>query len=75
MRDDADSRADLCSQAHVCVSTTARDAARFGYDVLVAEDAVGDRDIPGVSGDDLTKIVMHELADAFATVVQSSDIK
>ncbi|GAB7328338.1 hypothetical protein MBLNU13_g00331t1 [Cladosporium sp. NU13] len=61
--------------AHVCVSTTARDAARFGYDVLVAEDAVGDRDIPGVSGDDLTKIVMHELADAFATVVQSSDIK
>ena len=62
-------------QAHVCVSTTARDAARLGYDVLVAEDAVGDRDIPGVSGDDLTKIVMHELADAFATVVQSSDIK
>ncbi|KAM0705946.1 hypothetical protein Q7P35_007306 [Cladosporium inversicolor] len=61
--------------AHVCVSTTARDAARFGYDVLVAEDAVGDRDIPGVSGDQLTKIVMHELADAFATVVQSSDIK
>ena len=61
--------------AHVCVSTTARDAARFGYDVLVAEDAVGDRDIPGVSGDDLIKIVMHELADAFATVVKSSDIK
>ncbi|KAM0715049.1 hypothetical protein Q7P37_009514 [Cladosporium fusiforme] len=61
--------------AHVCVSTTARDAARFGYDVIVAEDCVGDRDIPGVSGDDLTKIVMHELADAFATVVQSSDIK
>lgn len=68
-------KADLFLQAHVCVSTTARDAARFGYDVLVAEDAVGDRDIPGVSGDDLTKIVMHELADAFATIVQSSDIK
>lgn len=73
--DDGGRRADLCFQAHVCVSTTARDAARLGYDVLVAEDAVGDRDIPGVSGDDLTKIVMHELADAFATVVQSSDIK
>lgn len=67
--------ADQCTQAHVCVSTTARDAARFGYDVLIAEDCVGDRDIPGVSGGDLTKIVMHELADAFATVVQSSDIK
>lgn len=61
--------------AHVCVSTTARDAARLGYDVLIAEDAVGDRDIPGASGADVTKMVMHELADAFATVVQSSDIK
>ncbi|OQN95934.1 hypothetical protein B0A48_15840 [Cryoendolithus antarcticus] len=61
--------------AHVCVSTTARDADRFGYDVLVAEDAVGDRDIPGSSGADLTKIVMHELGDAFATIVQSKDIK
>lgn len=43
--------------------------------MLVAEDCVGDRDIPNVKGDDLTKIVMHELADAFATIVQSSDIK
>lgn len=62
-------------QAHVCVSTTARDGARMGYDVLIAEDCVGDRDIPGASGADVTKMVMHELADAFATVVQSSDIK
>jgi nicotinamidase-related amidase len=67
--------ADRESQAHVCVSTTARDAARLGYDVIVAKDCVGDRDIPGVAGDDLTKIVMHELGDAFATIVQSSDIK
>jgi hypothetical protein len=43
--------------------------------VLVAEDCVGDRDIPGIGGDDLTKAVMWELTDAFATVVQSSDIK
>jgi nicotinamidase-related amidase len=57
------------------VSTTARDGARLGYDVLVAEDAVGDRDIPGLSGAEVTKAVMHELGDAFATVVQSSDIK
>ncbi|KAI7276182.1 isochorismatase [Hortaea werneckii] len=61
--------------AHVCVSTTARDAARLGYDVLIAEDCVGDRDIPGASGNDVTKMVMHELADAFATVVQSSEIQ
>ncbi|KAK4544778.1 hypothetical protein LTR36_004027 [Oleoguttula mirabilis] len=61
--------------AHVCVSTTAHDGARLGYDVLIAEDCVGDRDIPGASGADVTKMVMHELADAFATVVQSSEIK
>ncbi|KAF2725242.1 isochorismatase hydrolase-like protein [Polychaeton citri CBS 116435] len=61
--------------AHVCVSTTARDAARLGYEVLIAEDCVGDRDIPGASGADVTKMVMHELADAFATVIQSSEIQ
>ncbi|KAM3416187.1 hypothetical protein BST61_g7793 [Cercospora zeina] len=61
--------------AHVCVSTTARDAARLGYDVLVVEDGVGDRDIPGASGAEVTKMVMHELADFFATIVQSKDIK
>lgn len=57
------------------MSTTARDGDRLGYDVIVAEDCVGDRDIPGASGAELTKMVMHELSDAFATVVQSSDIK
>ena len=57
------------------MSTTALDGDRLGYDVLIAEDAVGDRDIPGASGQEVTKMVMHELADAFATIVQSSDIK
>ena len=47
----------------------------MGYDVIIAEDAVGDRDIPGASGAEVTKMVMHELGDAFATIVQSSDIK
>ncbi|KAK3677020.1 phospholipase C type enzyme [Recurvomyces mirabilis] len=61
--------------AHVCVSTTARDADRLGYDVLVAEDAVGDRDIPGATGAEATKMTMTELGDAFATIVQSKDIK
>lgn len=61
--------------AHVCVSTTARDAARLGYDVILPEDAIGDRDIPGASGAEVTKMVMHELGDAFATVVQTKDIK
>ncbi|KAI7712557.1 hypothetical protein KC353_g8172 [Hortaea werneckii] len=61
--------------AHVCVSTTARDAARLGYDVIVAEDCIGDRDIPGLPGPVVTKAVLCELADAFATVVSSSDIR
>lgn len=30
--------------AHVCVSTTARQAAERGYDVVVVRDGVGDRD-------------------------------
>jgi nicotinamidase-related amidase len=62
-------------QAHVCVSTTARDGDRLGYDVIVAEDAIGDRDIPGASGEEVTKMVTYELADGFATIVQSKDIK
>lgn len=42
--------------AHVCVSTTAREAHQRGYEVVLPEDAIGDRDIPGVSGDELTKV-------------------
>ncbi|KKY30204.1 putative isochorismatase family [Diaporthe ampelina] len=60
--------------AHVCVSTTARQAAEKGYDVVVAEDAVGDRDIPGVKAEDLVRTSLAELSDAFGTVVKSADI-
>jgi len=60
--------------AHVCVSTTARQAAEKGYDVIIAEDAVGDRDIPGAKAGDVVKITLAELADAFGTVVKSSSI-
>lgn len=61
--------------AHVCVSTTARQAAEKGYDVILASDAIGDRDIPGASGTEVTKMVLTELGDAFGTVVPSSEIK
>lgn len=61
--------------AHVCVSTTAREGAQLGYDVICAEDAIGDRDIPGVGAEEVTKIALREIADAFGTVVQSADIK
>lgn len=60
--------------AHVCVSTTARQAAERGYDVLVVADGIGDRDIPGVSGAEVTRVVLAELGDAFATVVKSGDV-
>jgi len=68
---DADGR----RQAHVCVSTTAREAFQLGYEVVLPQDAIGDRDIPGASGDDVTKMVMLELNDLFGTVVESKDIK
>lgn len=62
--------------AHVCVSTTARAAAELGLDVLLPEDAVGDRDIPGgLGGQQLTEVVLKELGDAFGTVVKGSEVK
>ncbi|KAG9232000.1 Isochorismatase-like protein [Amylocarpus encephaloides] len=60
--------------AHVCVSTTTRQAAEKGYDVIVAEGAVGDRDIPGARAEDVVKMVLAELGDAFATVVSADSI-
>ncbi|KAF1954736.1 Isochorismatase hydrolase [Byssothecium circinans] len=61
--------------AHVCVSTTAREAMQKGYEVVLVEDAIGDRDIPGVKGDEVTRVVLAELADVFGTVVRSADVK
>ena len=60
--------------AHVCVSTTARAGAERGYEVVLAEDAIGDRDIPGASGEEVTKMVMKELDDAFGTVRKTSEL-
>ncbi|KAH8816945.1 Isochorismatase-like protein [Xylogone sp. PMI_703] len=60
--------------AHVCVSTTARHAGDLGLDVVLASDAIGDRDIPGVKADELVRITLAELADAFGTVVEGKDI-
>ncbi|RMZ68588.1 isochorismatase family [Pyrenophora seminiperda CCB06] len=61
--------------AHVCVSTTAREAFQKEYEVVLVEDAIGDRDIPGVQGDEMTRVALAELADVFGTVVKSTDIK
>lgn len=61
--------------AHVCVSTTARQGHELGYDVLICGDAVGDRDIPGAKGEEVTEMVLCELGDAFGTVVESRNVK
>ncbi|EEP78868.1 conserved hypothetical protein [Uncinocarpus reesii 1704] len=61
--------------AHVCVSTTARSANELGYDVVVAQDGVGDRDLPGYSGEEVTKMALLEIADFFGTLVDSKDIR
>ena len=42
--------------AHICVSTTAREAHQRGCEVLIVEDAIGDRNIPGASGEEVTKV-------------------
>jgi nicotinamidase-related amidase len=42
--------------AHVCVSTTAREAHQLGYEVVLPRDAIGDRDIPGATGEEVTKV-------------------
>jgi len=60
--------------AHVCVSTTARQAAERGYDVIIAEDAVGDRDIPGAKAADVVSMTLAELGDAFGSIVKAASI-
>jgi nicotinamidase-related amidase len=60
--------------AHVCVSTTARQADERGYDVVLAEGAIGDRDIPGASAEEVVKMTLVELSDAFGSVVKAEDI-
>ena len=39
------------------------------YDVLIVEDAVGDRDIPRATSAEVTKMVLKELGDTFGTIV------
>lgn len=61
--------------AHVCVSTTARAGDELGYDVLLAEDAIGDRSIPGLSAQQVKEASLKEIADAFGTIIQGGDVQ
>ncbi|EXJ92706.1 hypothetical protein A1O3_01258 [Capronia epimyces CBS 606.96] len=61
--------------AHVCVSTTARAGADLGKNVVLAVDAIGDRDIPGFTGPEVTDARLKKLGDAFGTVAQSVEVQ
>ncbi|KAK0383938.1 hypothetical protein NLU13_8029 [Sarocladium strictum] len=61
--------------AHNCVSATIRAAAELGYDSYAVKDAIGDRDIPGATAEELVRVTLAELADVVATIVDSKDIQ
>lgn len=42
--------------AHNCVSATIRAAAELGYDSYAVKDAIGDRDIPGATAEELVRV-------------------
>ncbi|KAG9241851.1 isochorismatase hydrolase-like protein [Calycina marina] len=52
------------SMAHVCKE----------YNVLLAGDAIGDRNLPGVQAEDLVRATLAELDDAFGTVIESKSV-
>ena len=65
----------LCGyMAHVCVSTTARQAAERDLQVVVAREAVGDRDIPGAQAPVVVENALRELSDAFAEIQSVQEI-
>jgi nicotinamidase-related amidase len=60
--------------SHVCVSSTARTGSDRGYEIIIAGDAVGDRDIPGAKAAQVVATVLSEIGDSFGTILKSSDI-
>ncbi|CAK7204020.1 hypothetical protein SEUCBS139899_006771 [Sporothrix eucalyptigena] len=61
--------------AHNCVSSTVRAGSEKGYDVYAVRDAIGDRNIPGATAEELVRISLAEVADALATVIDSKDVQ
>ncbi|KAL1893535.1 hypothetical protein Sste5346_006364 [Sporothrix stenoceras] len=61
--------------AHNCVSATVRAAAELGYDVYAVRDAVGDRNLPEATAEELVRISLLELADVVATLIDSKDVQ
>ncbi|WP_424814486.1 cysteine hydrolase family protein [Roseococcus sp. YIM B11640] len=65
-------------QTHMCVSSTARAALDLGYRVTIAADACATRALPdpvtgkGISGAEIHRHALAELADRFAIVVPAA---
>ena len=65
-------------QTHMCISSTARAALDLGYRVTIAGDAAATRPLPdplggpALSGAEIHRIALAELADRFAVVVPVS---
>lgn len=43
--------------------------------MVLAKEAIGDRDIPGAKGPEVVEGALRELSDAFGTVVSAKDIQ
>jgi hypothetical protein len=41
---------------------------------VLVEEAIGDRDVPGSSAEELVRVTLNELADAFGSVVKADSI-
>ena len=59
---------------HGCVSSTAREATTLGYEALVVEDGVGQRDMKDIPAAQVKRVALTEIDDMFGTVVKASDI-
>ncbi len=68
-------------QTHMCISSTARAALDLGYRVTIAADAAATRPLPdpmggpALSGAEIHRIALAELADRFAVVVPVSALR
>jgi nicotinamidase-related amidase len=61
--------------AHGCVSSTAREATTLGYETLVVEDGVGQRDMKDIPAAQVKKVALMEIDDMFGTVLRGSEIE
>lgn len=60
--------------AHNCILATSLNGADLGYDVSVISDAIGDRNIPGATAEQVVETVLAILGDSSAVIVKSTEL-